>query len=742
MHVKLTCIHYFFIKNQSIYFMPYYRVVLNIPIPPLTYFHEQTLALGTRVLVQFRKHHAVGIVWENDIQPDIDINKILSIQTIFNEEPPLPPTWIQMINFTSKYYHYPLGLTAFTALPQYLRKNKSFPTPQLPIYYHLNHLGHAQTPPPSHAHKKQALWNALATGKHQLQFLKKIHHQAQALLQNWQEQNFLEIQEEDVNCIHISPSNYTLNREQNYAVTTITATLKQFRPFLLYGITGSGKTEVYFEVIAQALTSGKQVLFLLPEINLTPQLLQRIQQRFTNIPIAVLHSQTAQKQRCHDYFRSLLSQAKLIIGTRLAVFTPMANLGLIIVDEEHDSSFKQDNELRYNARDLAIWRAQQAKCPIILGSATPSLTSWHKSKTGTYQLLTLNKRAHNQAQLPNIQLLDIRHSKLNNGISPQALALLQENYHNKGLSLVYLNRRGYAPVLFCSDCGYTFSCRNCSTKTVLHQKLQQLRCHHCGFHQDIPSYCPQCGNQDLKAIGQGTQRIEETLKTIFKDAHILRIDRDSISHKNDWDQIYHQIAAQQVDILIGTQMLSKGHNFAQLNLIIVLNADGSLYSADFRAPERLFAELTQISGRAGRDQHTSNVYIQTQLPNNPILNAVQMQNYAHFADNQLEERKMFSLPPFVFQAAIHADAPNIDDAIAFLNEIKDFIAPILPKNVIQMGATPMLLTRLAQRERAQLFLESPSRRDLHCAVSLWQNVLQQYHLDLIRWNIDIDPEEI
>ena len=341
--------------------------------------------------------------------------------------------------------------------------------------------------------------------------LKKIHPQAASLINEYAAQNWLAITTQGQP--DVPPSAHTLNPEQQTASRQIQAALGQFQPFLLYGITGSGKTEVYFDAMASALAQGRQVLLLLPEINLTPQLLQRVANRFPGLPAAVLHSQTAAGKRSQDYLRAMLGQAKLIIGTRLAVFTPLPDLALIVVDEEHDSSFKQDSELRYHARDLAIWRAQQAACPIVLGSATPSLESWHKAQTGAYQLLTLPHRANPRAQLPQIQLLDVRPLTLNNGISPLALKLLQDNHAQGGMSLVYLNRRGFAPALFCGDCGHTFGCPHCSAKMVLHQRARQLRCHHCDFRLPIPVACPDCGNQDLTAVGQGTQRIEDTLRT-------------------------------------------------------------------------------------------------------------------------------------------------------------------------------------------------------------------------------------
>uniref|UniRef100_UPI0035A01606 replication restart helicase PriA n=1 Tax=Neisseria dentiae TaxID=194197 RepID=UPI0035A01606 len=478
------------------------------------------------------------------------------------------------------------------------------------------------------------------------------------------------------------------------------------------------------------------------EINLTPQLLKRVQARFADVPAAVLHSQTAAGQRTQDYLRAMLGQAKLVIGTRLSVFTPLPDIGLIVVDEEHDGSFKQDNELRYQARDLAVWRAKQSGCPIVLGSATPSLESWHKAQNGAYRLLELAERARTAAKLPQVEILNVGRLKLDNGFSPQALKLLQHNYQQGGMSLVYLNRRGFAPALFCGDCGHTFGCPRCSAKMVLHQRARQLRCHHCDYCQSVPYKCPDCGNQDLTAVGQGTQRVEETLRALMPQAAVARVDRDSTAHKNDWADLYRRIAGNEIDVLVGTQMLAKGHDFARLNLVVVLNADGSLYSADFRAPERLFAELMQVSGRAGRAQTAGKVLIQTQLPEHPVFAAVKAQNYRIFAETELAERKLLNMPPFAFQTAIRADAAKVADAMDFLNDIKAVTGPLIGENVSVFGPAPMFMVRLAERERAQVFLESPDRRSLHRAVSLWVQVLQQYRDGKIRWSVDVDPAEM
>ena len=728
--------------------MFYHRIAVNVPLSDglLTYSHSEPLPPGTRVLVPFRNKTVVGIVWETDIAPDMDTARILSVQTAFVEEKPLPQSWRDLLAFTSRYYHYPTGQAVFAALPQGLKETRAVEMPQPPLFYTLNEAGRAQTPPPARFNKKAALWDALLSGGMTMAALKQVNAQAAKLIEDWAEQGWIETTEAAKPVLRscngqASHSEFVLNADQQKASDEIQTAFGKFQPFLLYGITGSGKTEVYFDAMAKVLAQGRQVLFLLPEINLTPQLLKRVENRFADVPTAVLHSQMAAGRRTQDYLRAMLGQAKLVIGTRLAVFTPLPDVGLIVVDEEHDGSFKQDNELRYHARDLAVWRAKQSGCPIVLGSATPSLESWHKAQSGAYRLLQLTERAHASAQLPQVEILNVGRLKLDNGFSPQALQLLKQNFEAGGMSLVYLNRRGFAPALFCGDCGHTFGCPNCSAKMVLHQRARQLRCHHCDHREPIPYKCPDCGNQDLTAVGHGTQRVEETLRAFLPKATIVRVDRDSTAHKNDWADLYRRIADNEIDILVGTQMLAKGHDFARLNLVIVLNADGSLYSADFRAPERLFAELMQVSGRAGRADKPGKVLIQTQLPEHPVFAAVKAQDYAVFAENELNERQMFTMPPFGFQTAVRADAPRVADAMEFLNAAKETLAPLLPESVSQFGAAPMLMVRLAERERAQIFLESTSRQDLHRAVSLWVQVLQQNRDGKIRWSVDVDVQE-
>lgn len=712
----------------------YHNIAVNRPLEQLfTYAHDTLLPVGRRVVVPFNNTTQVGIVWQSNVTPEIEVDKILPIQTVFDDEPPLPQQWLDLIEFSARYYHYPLGAAAFVALPTAMRQPEKLSLPKAEEYWTLSDLGRQTTPP--RYPKQLVLWNALFSGSLNRQMAKQIHTDANKFLQKWQELGYLKIADKPQAVV--LEQKIKLNTEQAMAVETVLQKQDTFAPFLLWGITGSGKTEVYFEMMAEVINNGGQALFLVPEINLTAQLLDRLRRRFPAVETAVLHSGSAKTARSWDYLRAMNGTAKIIVGTRLSIFTPVPRLSLIVVDEEHDNSYKQDNDLRYNARDLAVWRAKYANCPVVLGSATPSLESFQAAQNNRYRLITMKNRANPNARLPEIEIYDVKRQKLNNGLSDKALNLLEENLKNKGLSLVYINRRGFAPALFCGDCGYSFSCPNCSAKMVWHKYQRHLRCHHCDHKIAIPKACPDCGNQDLTAVGYGTQRIEETLKKHFQTAQILRIDSDTIAHKNDWHKTRQAIEDGTADIIIGTQMLAKGHDFGRLNLVIVVNADGSLYSADFRAVEHLFAELMQVAGRAGRAERTGKVFIQTQLPHNPLFSFLKNQDYQAFADNELAQRKQFNAPPTVYAAAIRADAVKIQDALSLLNNaLQNFR---LPEQVTVYGPAPQLMTRLAGRERVQLFLESPNRQALHAAVTQFSQQLNDSISGDIRVSIDIDP---
>ncbi len=472
----------------------------------------------------------------------------------------------------------------------------------------------------------------------------------------------------------------------------------------------------------------------------SPQLTAVLQARFPDLEIATLHSGMAEAERLTHWLAAAQGRARIVLGTRLAVFTPLPDLALIIVDEEHDSSFHQQDGLRYAARDVAVMRAQQRRIPVLLGSATPALETWHNAQTGRYALISLPQRAIADAQLPAIRLIDTRSNRPADGLSSQLLSAIEQRLERGQQSLVFINRRGYAPTLMCTECGWGAACTRCSARLVLHLRDQQLRCHHCGHVERIVHACPDCGNLDLKPGGFGTQRLEDTLTRRFSGARILRVDRDSTRTKNSWPAMQQAIRANEVDILVGTQLLAKGHDFPNLTLVGVINADNALYSTDFRASERLFAQLMQVGGRAGRASMAGEVLIQTEFPDHHLYQLLQRHDYAAFAASLLRERETSGFPPFVYQAVLRAEAPQIDTALAFLQRAKA-LAPTLP-NVTLFDPTPATMQRKAGLERGLLLLQSANRQALQGLLTAWMPSLHALKSSAVRWHLDVDPLEI
>jgi primosomal protein N' (replication factor Y) len=436
-------------------------------------------------------------------------------------------------------------------------------------------------------------------------------------------------------------------------------------------------------------------------------------------------------------------RAEIVLGTRLSVFTPLPRLGLIVVDEEHDASYKQHEGVRYSARDLAIWRARQRSVPIVLGSATPSLESWHAADTGRYRRVELANRAV-AASLPKVRPVDIRRERLQNGVSEHLLRAIEARLQRGEQSLVFLNRRGYAPVLSCPSCGWVSKCPHCTANMVLHLADKRLRCHHCSFESGIPVACPGCGNQDIQPFGRGTQRLEETLGERFPDARVLRVDRDAARTRSQWDALLDQIGRGDADILVGTQMMAKGHDFPKLTFVGVLNADSSLFAADFRAPERLFQQLMQVGGRAGRGELPGEVMVQTQYPDHPLYQCLARHDFARYAALQLEERKTARFPPFAANALLCANAPELALALDWLKQARDAALPFAQAFGVQVfDAVPMRMVRLARRERAQLLVEAPGRPALQAFLTAWSRLLWALKPPReLRWHLDVDPAEV
>ncbi len=532
-----------------------------------------------------------------------------------------------------------------------------------------------------------------------------------------------------------------LTEEQSKAVAAVDPAAG-FSAHLLHGVTGSGKTEVYLRLIDRALADSKQVLLLVPEINLTPQLEGRVRSRFPDAGVVSLHSELAEAARERNWRAAFAGEASIVLGTRLSIFTPMPRLGLIVVDEEHDASFKQQDGMRYSARDVAVFRAHQLGIPVLLGSATPSLETWANAQNQRYNLIALLERANPEASLPAIHILDTRKMVLQEGVGAPLIAAIKERLARGEQSLVFLNRRGYSPVLACPACGWVSRCTRCAANMVLHLADKRLRCHHCGCEHRIPKACPTCGNQDIHPFGRGTQRLEGWLQETFPEARVLRVDRDSVKSRKQWEVMLDRIHGGEADILVGTQMLAKGHDFPKLTLVGVLGADSALFAADWRAPERLFAQLMQVAGRAGRAELKGEVQIQTQYPDHPLFASLVKHDYPGFAAQQLKEREQAGFPPYAFQAVLRAEAPEMADAIAFLKA-----AAALPligehENIMIYDPIPMKLARLANLERGQLLAESYSRPAMQVFLPIWREAIEGIKSpSKLRWHIEVDPLE-
>ena len=532
-----------------------------------------------------------------------------------------------------------------------------------------------------------------------------------------------------------------LTAEQAVAIAAIDPAVG-FSAHLLHGVTGSGKTEVYLRLIERALADGKQVLLLVPEINLTPQLEGRVRARFPETGVVSLHSELAEAARERNWRAAFAGEASIVLGTRLSIFTPMPRLGLIVVDEEHDSSFKQQDGMRYSARDVAVFRAHQLGIPILLGSATPSLESWANAQGKRYGMLTLKERANPEATLPTVKLIDTRRMVIKDGVSEPLMAAIRLRLERGEQSLIFLNRRGYAPVLSCTACGWISRCTRCAANLVLHLADRRLRCHHCGFEGHVPRACPTCGNQDILPFGRGTQRLEGWLQEQFPHAKVVRVDRDSVKSRKQWEVMLDRIHGGEADILVGTQMLAKGHDFPKLTLVGALGADSALFAADWRSPERLFSQLMQVAGRAGRAELKGEVLIQTEYPTHPLFAALVAHDYPGFAASMLKEREQAGFPPYSFQAMLRAEAPEMADSIAFLK-----VAAALPmlqehENVLVYDPVPMKLSRLANLERGQLLVETGSRPHLQAFLSRWREAIEGIKSPArLRWHIEVDPLE-
>lgn len=719
-------------------------VELAIDVPfahTVSYLSDRPLEQGQRVKVPLAHRSVCGVVVDERVNGAVPEEKLKPIADVLTGTPPLPKEFFALIRFAARYYHYPFGQTLFTALPTALRQPISIVAPdERP--YGLTPLGCREAQPSPRQKARLRIWGRLLAGPATHDELRHLSAQAPRLLAEWAQKRWIERVDKKAEALAVA-SAPTLNAQQCDAVKQVTRSLGQSQVWVLQGVTGSGKTEVYLRIIETVLQRAEQVLVLVPEINLTPQLIARFAQRFPNTRLAVLHSQRSDKERFVAWLDAWQGRAGIVVGTRLSVFVPCSKLGLIIVDEEHDGSFKQHEGLRYHARDLAVWRARQAGLPVLLGSATPSLETVANIEAGRYVRLRLTQRACEAAALPAIHLIDLRRTQLIDGLTEVAIKALQRSLAERQLSLVYINRRGFSPVLVCTACGWLSACSRCSARLVLHLSDRKLRCHHCGWEENIPKLCPDCGNVDIKPLGEGTQRVEAALARLFPEANIQRIDRDSTSRRAAWEKCYEQIQTGQIDILVGTQMLAKGHDFASLSLVVIVNADSGLYAVDYRASEWLFSQLIQVAGRAGRAGVPGLVLVQTRWPDHPLYRALVAHDVEGYAATLLTERRQAGFPPATYQAIVRADAPKLEQALNFLNGIRAQLQSLC-SSVLLSGPAPCLMSRVANRERALLVLESAQRLALHRCLDRLIGIAPQLVREVrgrVRWYVDVDPQE-
>ncbi len=724
--------------------MPIVRVALDMPLPTLFDYvlaDGASAMPGQRVIVPFGRKQVVGVVMECAADSELAAERIKRVVRVLDEIPPLPAELLTLLRFCSDYYHHPLGATVLSALPVRLRSSEPV-TFKEALQYTLSVSGRTLDLSllPKRKIVQHRILSALQAGALSAAQLRALSPSALTALKALVQAGWVE-----TCALAVMPASFTFNNAhtlttaQQQAVDAVTQS-NSYGCFLLHGITGSGKTEIYVHLMNHVLRQGGQVLLLVPEINLTPQLENYFRSRFPDAELVSLHSGLSDGARTQNWLRAQSGLARIVLGTRLAVFAPLPQLALVIVDEEHDASFKQQDGLRYSARDVAIFRANQRGVPIVLGSATPSLESYYNAQTGRYHLLRLTERALAAAKLPTVRCINTSNTFMQHGISEQLLTALEQCLQRGEQSLVFINRRGYAPVLMCTACGWLSDCPNCAGKLVLHLQDRCLRCHHCGHQARVPHACPSCGNADLQPVGIGTQRVESALQEHFPKARILRVDRDSTRNKGTWNAMRQQIHDEAVDILVGTQILAKGHDFPNLTLVGVLNPDSALYSGDFRASEKLFAQLAQVAGRAGRADKPGEVLIQTAFPGHPLFSALREHDYDRWAKNLLAERQSAGFPPFVYQVMLRAEGKQQAGVYAFLQQARE-AATTLAMPVEVYGVVPAAMPRRANYIRAQLLVQCVTRKPLQQFLRAWRPFLDALPAQKLRWSLDIDPLE-
>ncbi|UCB54709.1 MAG: primosomal protein N' [Thiotrichales bacterium] len=702
---------------------------------------DRALHPGCRVRVPFGRRSQIGIVLGQADHTSVPAGKLKTVQATFDDVPLLPADVLALLKWAASYYQYPIGEAIHTALPALLRQGKAASI-RGEILWQAAHSEMDADTVFKRAPKQEQLYTVLKQHPGGMTD-GQLNHQ----LENWR--NAMKslvskglVTKLEQPCLPDADADAEpgprLHAEQKSIVDAIQSQAAGYRTHLIHGITGSGKTEVYISLAGQPIETGKQVLVLVPEISLTPQLTDRFRKRL-GVRTAVLHSALNDSQRLCAWSSAARNEAQLVIGTRSAIFTPMPQLGLIIIDEEHDGSYKQQDGFRYNARDLALVRAQQAGIPVILGSATPSLESLYNCFSGRYQLHTLKQRA-GASRTPRIELVDLCKQKLQEGLSPQLLASVDAHLNNQGQVLLFINRRGFAPLLMCHDCGWTTACRRCDAHMTFHKSRQMLRCHHCGAEAAMPDSCGDCGSHELISVGAGTERIEQFFAARYPDIAIERIDRDTTRRKGSLHKKLEQARSGNARILIGTQMLAKGHDFPNVTLVGVLDTDQGLYSSDFRASEHLAQLITQVAGRAGRADKPGEVLIQTHHPDHPLLQTLLHQGYDGFAHTALSEREQAGLPPCHHMALLRCEATRPETGSEFMESARDLLQQFEIAEIQVFGPLPAPMEKRAGRYRMQLIVQSPGRKALHQALQPWIQALSGLKTgNRVRWSLDVDP---
>jgi primosomal protein N' (replication factor Y) len=728
---------------------PYLAVAIDTPLRQVFDYRAPEggapVGPGYRVWVPFGRRRVVGVVVESREHSEVPAEKLRAAYEAIDDEPTFSPDALALLTWAAEYYRHPIGEVLTSALPVPLRNGA--PVRQETILWRLTALGREQALAklPARSVRLRAIAQYLTEhAQASASEILSATESPSSALRNLEERGFVEsfvrepaVGAEPVTTVREGPA---LNEAQAAAVERITSTLGTFASHLLYGVTGSGKTEVYLRAIATVLARGQQVLVLVPEIALTPQLIARFRGRF-DAPLAVLHSGLNDTERLAAWRDAREGTARIVIGTRSAIFSPLRHPGLIVIDEEHDPSFKQQDGFRYSARDLALVRAQRLGIPVVLGSATPSLETLARARKQPETLSHLPERA-GSARPPKLILVDLRKHAATQGIATPTVMTIRRHLDEGGQVMLFINRRGYAPVLFCPNCGWSAHCRRCDAHLTVHSRGRDLICHHCGAQEPMPPACSKCF-ADVKPVGQGTERIEEALQQLFPGFPLARIDRDSMRRKGELEATLARVDRGEVRILVGTQMLTKGHDFPNVTLVVVLNADQGLFSTDFRAPERLAQTIVQVAGRAGRAERQGEVLIQTEYPEHPLLKLLLTGGYSAFADGALTEREQSGWPPFARIALLRAEATTADLPLKFLQDAHDLAVDFPVRGVELLGPAPAPMERRAGRFRAQLLLRAPSHSPLQKFLSGWLPVLAMLpDARRVRWSIDVDAAEL